>query len=185
MSGFFFFGRGQVRYSFYVYGFNVYHALQSKPQYRKFKWFDYRRLSERLIRSQDTISDVVFFTAITEWKPDKAKRHRQYIKALRSSGVEVVRGRFMKKTTTCHVCGKRYLTHEEKRTDVNIALRILSDAIEDLYDVAIIISADSDLIPAIKSVEKLAPDKRIGVMTSIGRSSFDLRQNAHFRVKST
>ena len=66
---------------------------------------------------------------------------------------------------------------------MNIALKILGDAVDGLYDKALIISADSDLLPVIKSVQHHAPEKEIGVMFPIGRSSFELRQNAGFRRK--
>ncbi len=93
------------------------------------------------------------------------------------------RGRFLEKETRCHICGKIYKTHEEKRTDVNIALKILGDAIDDLYDKALIVSADSDLIPAIQSVHKYKPEKQVGIMFPIGRNNYDLRQKADFRIK--
>jgi len=67
----------------------------------------------------------------------------------------------------CHNCNKYFSTHEEKRTDVNIALKLLGDAFDDLYDKAIIISADSDLLPVIQSVHKYFPDKEIGVMFEV------------------
>ena len=43
--------------------------------------------------------------------------------------------------------------------------------------------ADSDLLPVIKSVQKHAPDKEIGVMFPITLTSFELRQNVAFRFK--
>ena len=89
----------------------------------------------------------------------------------------------MDKDIKCHNCNKYFSTHEEKRTDVNIALKLLGDAFDDLYDKAIIISADSDLLPVIQSVHKYFPDKEIGVMFPSGRTSFDLRQHADFRRK--
>ena len=52
-----------------------------------------------------------------------------------------------------------------------------------MYDRAVIISADSDLLPAIKSIQRLVPDKEIGVMFPIGRNSYELRNNAAFRRK--
>ena len=80
-------------------------------------------------------------------------------------------------------CRQYFKTHEEKQTDVNMALKILGDAVDNLYDKALIISADSDLLPVIKSVQHHAPEKEIGVMFPIGNSSFELRQNASFRRK--
>ena len=169
------------RYSFYIDGFNVYYALQKG--YRQYKWLDYMRLAQAVIRSGDTIDGVYYFTTFATWKQENVKRHKEYIRALRSVGVEVVMGRFMVKEATCHICKGRYRTHEEKRTDVNIALRVTTDAIFDQYDRALIISADSDLLPVINTVHKHASDKEIGVMFPIGRSSLDLRQNADFRLK--
>jgi uncharacterized LabA/DUF88 family protein len=175
------------RYCFYIDGFNVYYALNGDPclsnfPYRKYKWLNYRKLAESTIGSKDTITGIFYFTAFVKWKmPDVIYRHKQYIKVLRTEGVETIYGRFMKKNIQCHLCYKRFPTHEEKRTDVNIALKIFGDAIDNLYDKALIISADSDLLPVISAVHKYAPDKEIGVMFPIGRTSSDLRQNADFR----
>ncbi|MDR2541342.1 MAG: NYN domain-containing protein [Candidatus Peribacteria bacterium] len=47
-----------------------------------------------------------------------------------------------------------YKTYEEKRTDVNIATRILMDGVNNLYDKAIIITGDSDITPAIEAIKK-------------------------------
>ena len=177
------------RYCFYIDGFNVYYALNGDPSlksfpYRKYKWLDYRKLAESIIGQRDTITGIFYFTAFVRWKtPAVVYRHKQYIKALRSVGVETIQGRFMDKHIKCHNCNKHFLTHEEKRTDVNIALKLLGDAFDDLYDKALIISADSDLLPVIQTVHKYFPDKEIGVMFPIGRTSFDLRQHADFRRK--
>ena len=172
-----------ARYCFYIDGFNVYYALQEKPQYRKYKWLNYRRLAETVVQARDEITGIFYFTAFVVWKPQSVARHEEYIRILRSVGVETVRGRFMRKSIECHLCHKVFRTHEEKQSDVNIALKVLGDAVDDLYDKAVIISADSDLLPVIKSVQKHTPEKEIGVMFPIGHSSFELRQNAAFRRK--
>jgi uncharacterized LabA/DUF88 family protein len=171
------------RYCFYIDGFNVYYALEENPAYHKYKWLNYRKLAESVIGAKDTIEGIFYFTTIVRWHPDRVERHERYIKALRNVDVEIVHGRFLKKEILCHKCHKRFKTHEEKQTDVNIALKVLSDAIDNLYDKVLIISADSDLLPVIKSVQHHAPEKEIGVMFPIGRSSFELRQNASFRRK--
>jgi len=170
------------RHFFYIDGFNVYHTLNDNPSYRKYKWLDYSKLAKSVVGAYDKVESLFYFTAFAIWKPYSVTfRHKQYIKALRSVGVEAIHGRFMKKYTKCHRCNQYFLTHEEKRTDVNIALKLLCDALDNRYDRAIIISADSDLIPVIKAVHKYAPDKEIGVMFPIGRTSSDLRREADFR----
>lgn len=69
-------------------------------------------------------------------------------------------------------------------TDVNIAIEMLSDTFEDLYDTALLISADSDLSGAIKKIKKLFPNKRIVVAFPPDRFSFTLKQlaNASFII---
>jgi len=51
--------------------------------------------------------------------------------------------------------GKIVYDHEirEKGVDVKIAIDVVIDGIEDKYDTAIIVSSDTDLIPAIKYVQ--------------------------------
>jgi hypothetical protein len=48
----------------------------------------------------------------------------------------------------------------------------------DQYDRAVIISGDTDLIPAIKAVRSTFPQKQIGVMIPIGKSSEDILPGA-------
>ena len=170
------------RYCIYIDGFNVYYALQEKP-YRKYKWLNYRKLAESVIGKYNQIIGVFYFTSIVIWKRDNVIHHKNYIKALRLAGVNTIEGRFLEKEVRCHRCGQFYKTHEEKRTDVNIAVKILGDAIDNLYDKALILSADSDLIPAIQAVHKYAPDKKNGVMFPIGRNNNDLKHEADFRIK--
>jgi len=169
------------RYCIYIDGFNVYYTLQ-EPQYRKYKWLNYRKLAESIIGQNGRITGIFYFTSI-RWKQDNANRHKKYIRVLRWARVETINGRFLEKEVECHKCGRFYKTHEEKRSDVNIAVKLLSDAIDDLYDKTLILSADSDLIPAIQMVHKHTPEKRIGVMFPIGRNSYDLLKEADFRIK--
>jgi uncharacterized LabA/DUF88 family protein len=171
------------RYCFYIDGFNVYYALEGNPNYHKYKWLNYRKLAKSVVGAKDTIAGIFYFTTIVRWHPDGVERHERYIKVLRSVGVEIIHGRFLEKTIKCHKCQQNFKTHEEKQTDVNIALKIVGDAVDNVYDKALIISADSDLLPVIKSVQHHAPEKEIGVMFPIGRTSFELRQNAGFRRK--
>lgn len=75
----------------------------------------------------------------------------------------------------CFSCGNEWLRHEEKKTDVNIAVRILDDAYDDRFDKAIVVSGDSDLVPAIQSVYTRFPEKRIIVAFPPKRNSAELK----------
>jgi len=169
------------RYSFYIDGLNVYHSLNN-ARFKKYKWLNYRKLAERFLGPGDTLVDIFCFTTYARWKPASFARHRAFIKALRSVGVRDMQGRFMRHKERCHVCGSRYTAREEKQTDVNIAVHLLSDAMNDEFDRAVIISGDTDLIPAIEAVHRDAPDKEIGVMFPLRRFHDTLKKTADFSV---
>jgi len=170
-----------ARYCFYIDGFNVYYAIRQR--YSQYKWLDYQKLALSAVGSKDTIEAIYYFSSYVTWKPDAVARHKEYIKVLRSVGVEYIQGRFKNKTLACHHCQKQYKSHEEKQTDVNIAVKIAADVAEDKFDKTVIVSADTDLIPAIKTVHKIRPEKEIGVMFPVGRNSFELRHEADFILK--
>lgn len=50
---------------------------------------------------------------------------------------------------------------EEKRTDVRIAVQMLLDAFEDRCDNLILVSGDSDLVPAVNAVKSRFPNKKV------------------------
>ena len=68
------------------------------------------------------------------------------------------------------------MAYEEKETDVNIAIAMLEDAVQDVYDIAILVSGDSDLRPVIAAVKRLRTGKRIIAVFPPRRHSKDLAQ---------
>ncbi len=173
------------RVEVFVDGFNLYHALQDHRRLHQYKWLNLRALADRFVRPRDQVLGVYYFTAFANWMPDKVQRHKVYIRALRSVGVEVVHGEFKMKDRRCRLCHKSFKIPEEKRTDVNIAIHLFQGAIEDRYDRAVIISGDSDLIPALQAVKHSFPSKEITVVLPIGRHGKQLVQTAdsHMRMK--
>jgi len=87
----------------------------------------------------------------------------------------VTYGHFLSKTVKCYNCQQSCPTHEEKKTDVNIAVSLLEDAYDDQYDVAILLSGDSDLAPPVRAVQARFPSKRIVVAFPPRRNSSELR----------
>lgn len=57
--------------------------------------------------------------------------------------------RFSEQSAKCKNCGAKSENHEEKETDVHFSLTFLEDAMDDVFDLAIIIGADSDHVPAV------------------------------------
>jgi uncharacterized LabA/DUF88 family protein len=166
----------------FVDGFNLYHALDftalgpNRFRYRKYKWLDLNRLASfYLPDSRFKIAEVVFFTTIVRWDAGKEARHRAFVEALESRGVRIVEGVFKKKDVICKKCRKRFKTREEKRTDVNIAVEMLKLAQRGRYQRAIVVSGDTDLIPAFNAVRDLFPGHKISVVLPIGRSSHEMK----------
>lgn len=150
------------------------------------RWLNLRRLCENYINSdKEEISSIFYFSAIATWHHDQSKpqKHNRYISRLRQENVIPVLGKFKEKTIRCKVCSSTFKSHEEKRTDVNIALKMVSEAVLGTYDTAILVSGDTDIIPAISTIRDLSLQKRIGVLFPLGRFSNELKQIADFSMK--
>ena len=146
----------------YIDGFNFYYGAVKGT---KWKWLNLEKFF-KLLRQDDEIITIKYFTALI----DGSHRQNQdaYLLALNTlPKVEIILGKFKKKQVKCLVpsCnfpGKRiFQMPEEKRTDVNIAINILNDALQDLCERIILVSGDSDLVPALKMLKELKPEKEI------------------------
>jgi len=157
-----------IRTIVYIDGFNLYYAIRDLRR-PNLKWVDLWKLSETLLRKNEQLEAVNYFTAYTTWMPNHYYRHRQYVKALQAKGVDLVFGQFKNKQITCHKCGRVYFTKEEKETDVNIATALVRDAFLDKYDRAILISADTDLCPPLDIVREHFPGKEVFVVAPPNR----------------
>ena len=175
------------RVSVYIDGFNLYYGLRSKG-WRRYYWLDLRKLSENLLRRDQRLISVRYFTApvLPRWdNPGQQDRQRTYLQALATlPGLCIHQGYFLIKGYTCPSCGANQQTFEEKMTDVNIAVELLGDAQDDVFDTAIIISGDSDLSGTVNAVRRRYPNKRVIVAFPPNRVSKQLRQvsNASFTI---
>jgi 6-hydroxy-3-succinoylpyridine 3-monooxygenase len=169
----------------YIDGLNLYYgAVKSTPA---LKWLNLERFC-RLLRPHDDIRRIRYFSALIGGS--KRANQETYLRALSTTPlVEVILGKFKMKNAKCGVaactsnCAKWYLTPEEKRTDVNIAVFMLDDAYQNLCDQFIIISGDSDLVPAVNMVRQRFPQKKIVVYVPSRNpargAAVELRTSAH------
>lgn len=169
----------RIRTIAFVDGFNLYHALRDLGE-NHLKWLDLRRLLANFAPApQYELTRILYFSAFATWIPEAYARHRAYVAALEATGVEVVLGKFKKKQRSCKRCGAEWEGHEEKETDVNLALMLLELAFAGEFDRALVLSADSDLTPAVRAVRRLFPDKQVRILTPPGRfTPVDLREAA-------
>ena len=163
----------------YIDGFNLYFgALKNTP----YKWLDIVQLFSRICNDQEPQSNIVavkFFTAPVKAKIASSgliavKSQESYHKALRTlypETFEVIQGyfqvekrefpRFLKPIEK----GNRVAVWkmEEKKTDVNIAIEMLTDSMEGIEQV-VLVSNDTDLVPALERIKKLFPEVKKAVV---------------------
>jgi uncharacterized LabA/DUF88 family protein len=169
-----------TRIAIYVDGFNLYYGMKARSG-RRFLWLDLQGLAGSLLRQGQTLTAVNYFTARVRNQPDSEARQTAYIDALTAHCplLKVIDGRFQEKQRRCPNCGQVRRTFEEKETDVNIASALITDAVEDVFDTALLVTGDSDLCPAVRAVRQLRADKRIVAAFPPGRHSTELKQITH------
>lgn len=172
-----------IRSIVYVDGFTLYKgALEehkrihsTDPRYQHpiwkgyYKWLDLQAYFT-LLRPKDDIQRIRYFTSRMRGK--NVTRQRSYLRALNTlPSVKVCLGRF--KMRTFHIPGSQdtFQVPEEKQTDVHIAVRLLDDAYQDRCDRFVIVSGDSDLVPAIEIVKRRFPKKQVIVYVPDRRRS--------------
>jgi NYN domain len=146
----------------YVDGFNLYFGMVESGL-KQCKWLDINSLIADSITSNQQVVTIKYFTSRVSNNPPKQKRQTLYIEALETTGVKIIYGLYKAKEIECNNCGHAWQISNEKMTDVNIATHMLTDAFTDIYDTAILISGDSDLVPPIKAVHQHFPTKVVSV----------------------
>jgi len=156
-----------VKTNVYIDGFNFYYGcFKNETAYRAYKWLDLRALSQAILPN-DQIHRIHYFTAMVAavpWDPTQPLRQELYIRALRTIPLLYVQlGKFqpvIRRGMPCNVPvgtvphPERFSTWEEKGSDVNLATRLLMDALDSDYEQALVISNDSDLAEPVRMVKQ-------------------------------
>lgn len=157
----------------YIDGFNLYFGLKDR-NWKRYYWLNLQALSLNLLIPGQLLALTKYFTTRVSNSPSKVKRQGTYIEALETlDNFRIFYGHYMPNVRTCPRCLCIHSVPKEKSTDVNIAVEMLTDAFEDKYDIALLISADSDLVGAVKSILRLT-DKKVVVAFPPERFSSEL-----------
>lgn len=184
-----------LRVSFLVDGFNLYHSLRQaqKKTGKCCKWLDIRALCESYLRNfgkEAVLKDIHYFSAyafhLAPTNPDVVARHQILVRALESTGIKAEIGQFKPKDVFCTKCKKVMVRHEEKETDVAIGVRLVELVVTDQCEVAVVVTGDTDIVPAIKTAKRLAASKRVCVIAPYKRANAELKQQAdqYFKLKA-
>ena len=172
----------------FVDGYNFYYGLLNNTSY---KWLDLRKLIEQILYIQNPsfqLEKITYFTSPI--KPDLARRgvlsdeaQKTYIRALKSSNIEVIMGRHKLERARAPIYKKGEKADrnkscdiwllEEKETDVNVALYMYRTALlespklaNDLSKIEqiLLVSGDTDMTPALKMIKEDFPSMKIGLI---------------------
>lgn len=132
-------------------GSNFYHKLKSRQIGVKNQIkFDYRGFAKWLCKNSK-ITEIRFYVGRIREEKDNPKSKRlkskqdKLIATLQNQGIKVISGYILKSDGSYH----------EKGVDVAMAVDICMKAVRNEYSHLVLISSDTDLIPAIKEIKKL------------------------------
>lgn len=163
----------------YIDGFNLYFGLKA-ARWKRFYWLNLQALTRNLLKADQQLVFTKYFTSRVSYPADKERRQSTFLEALETlSDFRIYYGHYQANPQWCRKCGNRVLVPSEKMTDVNIAVEMMSDAYQDLFDIALLISADSDLSAPVLAIKQLFPDKRVIVAFPPQRHSAQLQRLAH------
>lgn len=179
-------------------GMNLYHSTSDLVEAGcddTVRWLDVHSLSKSFLSmfGRDAkLERVFYFTSkITKTTREKREWQDDYLQALKDSGpVSVVLGHFIDKPVTCHIpeCQKPYTVPVEKKTDVNIAIKIFELSYLSQCDVIVIVTGDTDLLDAIRLAKALfgkdgpSPHKvKYCCVFPYKRYNIELANNADFK----
>lgn len=160
-----------MRTNVYVDGFNLYYGALRKTPYR---WLNLEALCKFLL-PKNIIHEIKYFTALVsarEGDLNQPIRQQLYLRALATLPIVSTHlGHFLVHEVRMPlVVAKgeqqkfvKVVKTEEKGSDVNLATHLLHDAHMNRFDIAVVISNDSDLLGPIKIVRDELK-KKVGIL---------------------
>jgi len=185
----------------YIDGFNLYYRmLKKRPD---LKWLNPLQLSREILGSKYNIIQLNYYTARISARahdPLAPARQANYLKALSTvSGIHIHRGNFMTSEVWMPLATPpdarplgyswsfptpdvvKVIKSEEKGSDVNLGVHLVRDAFLDKFDVAFVLTNDSDLVEPIRIVVQEV-DKRVGLFAPVKFPNASLKAAASFEL---
>jgi len=173
-----------MKTNIYIDGFNFYYgSIKGTP----YHWLNVAKMCEILL-PKDSVHRIKYFTALVTARrndPDKPVRQQTFLRALRTiPNLEIVLGTFLSHEVTMPLAPPKkgytkVIKTEEKGSDVNIATHLLVDGFRNDYELAVIVSNDSDLLEPIKFITAELR-KPVGILNPHKHPSVELSRNAMF-----
>ncbi len=176
-----------MRTIIYVDGFNLYYgAVKNTP----FKWLDISKLCQALL-PKNKIEKIKYFTALVSARPGdpgKPTRQQMYLRALSTiPKLEIIYGHFLEHPVFMPLVSSlpnnpqfvQVLKTEEKGSDVNIAAHLINDGYKGLFQVAVLVTNDSDLVGPIDIVRREL-ELTVGILNPHRKPAYALKKASTF-----
>ena len=169
----------------YIDGFNLYYGALKRTPY---KWLDLARLCATMLPG-DNVTAIKYYTARISARPGNpsAPTDQQiYLRALRTiPNLSITYGHFLTHSVSMRLTGvtptKRVWVDktEEKGSDVNLASHLVRDACHNAFQVAVLITNDSDLAEPVRIVRQEL-NLPVGILNPHQQHSAELKRFATF-----
>jgi len=179
-----------VKTIIYVDGFNLYYGSVKDTPY---KWLNIHRMCE-LLFPKNLILGITYFTAKIVSRPDdpqKPIRQQIYLRALRTlPNCKIFYGHYLSHKVFMSLANPQrgqpkyveVIKTEEKGSDVNLAVHLLFDGYQGKYELAALVTNDSDLLSAIEIVQNHM-ELKVGILNPQKHPSKELQKEALFIKK--
>jgi len=162
----------------YIDGSNFYKYLKDKEiNFPKGVKFNYKAFVDSLIGDQRECVSKRYYIGIFR-NIDGSQRNIELIKGQQKFLSEIEKDGFIIKRSRILLYSDG--VYKEKGTDVKIAVDLIIGAVDNLYDTAILVSSDTDLIPAIKYIKYRK--KRLEYVGFSHAPSFGMQKYANLSI---
>jgi uncharacterized LabA/DUF88 family protein len=156
-------GADKQRVKIYIDGPNFYHGLQTiGKKFREFQ-FNFAGMGRSLTTKNRNLVGINYYSSPfnQQRNPRTYIEQQKFFSRLRKEGINL---------TLCklefRVVNRNVHIQQSKGTikgdDIAIAVDMLSDAYEDVYDVGILVSSDGDFVPLVKKIQSM--EKRVEIL---------------------
>jgi uncharacterized LabA/DUF88 family protein len=167
------------RVAVYIDGNNFYKYLKDKEiSWPKGQVFDFTKFVETLVSGRELISKRYYVGVArnvdgSQKSKEIVEGQQKFLSKLENEGFVIKRGRVMYDKGRIR----------EKGTDVKIAVDIVIGAVDNVYDTAILVSSDTDLIPALRYMKY--KEKRLEYVGFAHAPSLGIQKHADLSILLT
>ena len=160
----------------YIDGGNTYRKLKGFCLPQKDKRFNYSAFVNHLVGERNLASKRYYVGIVknhdnSKKGGDMVKSQQKFLSGLENERFIVKRGRIMYDKDRIR----------EKGVDVKLSVDLVIGAVDNLYDTAIVVSSDTDLIPAIQYVRN-GKNKQVEYIGFASKPSFGLIKSSKSRL---